>query len=415
MAIAKYWNDVSSCERGPKTPQLLNSFSTSLSDVLVQLTTQVNHAAWRTKELRTKRNSRATAFRIRSPISPWQTQLLRPLSVTSPPQPTKRKVEPMCQSYWSQLANDIPSKWSRNPVSDLKQAHHSSAWLVFMFSSWLYGNNDQTKKKVNFTKVRGTKITAVKKALIPSGIPTLETQHHTSQERDIKITNQIWVTQMSLAGDNGDIRCFSIFCCSNERSILEGSHWHPQPPLSPLSASAVFWSKLFCGFLVAGCFWSSCMMVKSISMQRPLLKSSADWNVSVSWENNIWWRRDATTQESVQIKRIVKRKMSLENGLVEDKSAIFWFTATAISISFQTRGIQGTSGRLCAFDCRWDQQNLSRSGIFWMKLVMIQCIYVWFCSCLYYRAKCIQEPCGLKPSGSPRWKPFAVGLSASAE
>lgn len=110
MAIAKYWNDVSSCERGPKTPQLLNSFSTSLSDVLVQLTTQVNHAAWRTKELRTKRNSRATAFRIRSPISPWQTQLLRPLSVTSPPQPTKRKVEPMCQSYWSQLANDIQAK-----------------------------------------------------------------------------------------------------------------------------------------------------------------------------------------------------------------------------------------------------------------------------------------------------------------
>ena len=35
-----------------------------------------------------------------------------------------------------------------------------------------------------------------------------------------------------------------------------------------------------------------------------------------SWKNNnCWWRRDATTQESVQIKRIVKRKMSLENGL----------------------------------------------------------------------------------------------------
>ena len=61
---------------------------------------------------------------------------------------------------------------------------------------------------------------------------------------------QIWVTLISLAGDNGDIRCFSIFCCSNESSILEGSHWHPQPPPS----TTLHYPPLFCVFLLLTVF-----------------------------------------------------------------------------------------------------------------------------------------------------------------
>lgn len=271
-----------------------------------------------------------------------------------------------------------------------------------------------SNKKVNFTKVRGRKITAVKKALIPSGIPTLETQHHTHQWRDIKITNKFewpkfrWqVTMVTSGASPSSAVAMSVASLRGATGIL--SH---HPPLPSTICQCGFWSKLFCVFLVAGCFWVE-LRNGEIDQHAKAPPQILGRLKRVSWENNDWWRRDTTTQESVQIKRIVKRKMSLENGLVEDKSASFWFKTTAISN--QTRGIQGTSGRLCAFDCRWGPQNLSWSGIFWMKLGMIQCIYVWFCSCLYYIAKRIQEPCGLKPSGSPRWKPFAVGLSASAE